>query len=451
MAESARVRRLTDYERRRMREYRPRGGDSLLRVRQELFSTKRVVIVLYSSRGLPVPEIARVISTDEDYVRYVISTFNERGLAALGLPPDTRRGWKNPRNRRKLARWLAGLVAVAALVVGFRHGLWDSIVHWWRRGEAAGQETLWGLPMLWWGRIGKFLQFAAGLAALLDIYGPERLARLANRTARRARSARKMIRLARIGRRGYHREEHLRTALHHDLGQAARDDPPPGDGEVELGPFEHSFARHPGYAELLAKLHHTYEGKSLCDTCVEKVVATSPYTAAGGGRKRLWDCEHGALAFHTHVEDFLHWNLSPDERVARRMLDQSTFRLFSFVFASMLLSMAPAVLFWELLGAQLLGMLLSTGIMMLIMLSGIASSYGYSEAHGAFRSFLSRTFAAMSPSALPILFAAGGWRIVSIVLAGVVRLLDHPSPGRPLRKLAFLLFLVGFFLDVLAS
>jgi hypothetical protein len=56
--------------------------------------------------------------------------------------------------------------------------------------------TLWGLPLIWWGRIGKLLSFLAGGTIILDIIGPERISdwsrtrlRVAPKTAAGARTA----------------------------------------------------------------------------------------------------------------------------------------------------------------------------------------------------------------------------------------------------------------------
>ncbi|MGS2618610.1 Sec-independent protein translocase subunit TatA/TatB [Micromonospora sp. LZ34] len=45
---------------------------------------------------------------------------------------------------------------------------------WWD-GRSASQQPLWGHTVLWWARVGKLLQFAAGLVVVLDLLGPERL------------------------------------------------------------------------------------------------------------------------------------------------------------------------------------------------------------------------------------------------------------------------------------
>jgi hypothetical protein len=45
---------------------------------------------------------------------------------------------------------------------------------WWHGRSTLGLQ-LWGVPVLWWGRIGKLAQFAAGLVVLFDLIGAERL------------------------------------------------------------------------------------------------------------------------------------------------------------------------------------------------------------------------------------------------------------------------------------
>ncbi|WNV90302.1 hypothetical protein [Umezawaea sp. Da 62-37] len=52
--------------------------------------------------------------------------------------------------------------------------LWD-LWHHWLSGKKVDEGHLWGLSILAWGRIGKGLQFLAGLTVILDLIGPERL------------------------------------------------------------------------------------------------------------------------------------------------------------------------------------------------------------------------------------------------------------------------------------
>ena len=45
----------------------------------------------------------------------------------------------------------------------------------WLSGETLTAVNLWGLPILWWGRIGLIAQFVAALTIATEIIGPERL------------------------------------------------------------------------------------------------------------------------------------------------------------------------------------------------------------------------------------------------------------------------------------
>jgi hypothetical protein len=51
---------------------------------------------------------------------------------------------------------------------------WQAWELWWSGTPLQGY-VLWGLPILWWGRIGKLAQFAGGLVAIIDIVGLQRL------------------------------------------------------------------------------------------------------------------------------------------------------------------------------------------------------------------------------------------------------------------------------------
>jgi hypothetical protein len=60
--------------------------------------------------------------------------------------------------------------------------LWD-LWSRWLSGRGASGASLWGAPVLWWGRWGKLLEFAAGLAVVLDLIGPEPLRAFGHRMA----------------------------------------------------------------------------------------------------------------------------------------------------------------------------------------------------------------------------------------------------------------------------
>jgi transposase len=76
VAEPVRARRLTDQEGQRLQQIVRRGKHGSVRMR-------RAMIIMASASGTLVPAIARLVAADEDTVRDVIHSFNERGLAAL--------------------------------------------------------------------------------------------------------------------------------------------------------------------------------------------------------------------------------------------------------------------------------------------------------------------------------------------------------------------------------
>lgn len=50
----------------------------------------------------------------------------------------------------------------------------------WLAGKSVSTLSLWGLEILWWGRVGKMVQFAAALTIVAEIIGPERLRNFGN-------------------------------------------------------------------------------------------------------------------------------------------------------------------------------------------------------------------------------------------------------------------------------
>ncbi|WP_243789891.1 hypothetical protein [Saccharopolyspora gloriosae] len=55
-------------------------------------------------------------------------------------------------------------------------GYWEAWSLWWS-GVKLEDFAMWGLPFLWWARIGKLLQFAGGAVVVLDLVGTDRLLR----------------------------------------------------------------------------------------------------------------------------------------------------------------------------------------------------------------------------------------------------------------------------------
>ena len=61
----------------------------------------------------------------------------------------------------------------------------QSWLHAWSlffQGYDMRESCLWGIEVLWWGRIGKLLSFFSGLVIVLDIIGPDALNRATERS-----------------------------------------------------------------------------------------------------------------------------------------------------------------------------------------------------------------------------------------------------------------------------
>src|SRR5262245_10686845 len=59
-------------------------------------------------------------------------------------------------------------------------------MEWWN-GQSTLHLHLWFMRILWWGRLGKALEFTAGLVVVLDLIGPDRLRAFGLRRQKRAR------------------------------------------------------------------------------------------------------------------------------------------------------------------------------------------------------------------------------------------------------------------------
>lgn len=70
--------------------------------------------------------------------------------------------------------------------------LWDAWVRWWE-GQQVGALPLFGVDVLFWGRLGKLLEFAAGLVVVLDLVGAARLAGVRDRLRERLGTVSRLI------------------------------------------------------------------------------------------------------------------------------------------------------------------------------------------------------------------------------------------------------------------
>jgi hypothetical protein len=68
----------------------------------------------------------------------------------------------------------------------------------WGQGKALNGMSLWGIPMIWWGRAGKIAAFLGGLTVVLDVIGPDRIREFGVRV-KVARPERHLMRIAPVG------------------------------------------------------------------------------------------------------------------------------------------------------------------------------------------------------------------------------------------------------------
>ncbi|MGI5230031.1 hypothetical protein [Actinoallomurus sp. CA-142502] len=73
---------------------------------------------------------------------------------------------------RLLKSWKFYTAIACTIFVG---AYFQAIDHTFLSGRSAGTLRFLNCPVIWWGRIGKFLQFLAGLLALLDVVEPDDL------------------------------------------------------------------------------------------------------------------------------------------------------------------------------------------------------------------------------------------------------------------------------------
>ncbi|MEV4347066.1 hypothetical protein AB0J83_21630 [Actinoplanes sp. NPDC049596] len=67
------------------------------------------------------------------------------------------------------------MTTVKSMCVTDFWGDWWDAVALWRTGAEMNSAVLCGYNIVWWGRLGKLFQFAAGMTVILDLAGPTRL------------------------------------------------------------------------------------------------------------------------------------------------------------------------------------------------------------------------------------------------------------------------------------
>ncbi|MFL6119665.1 hypothetical protein [Actinophytocola sp.] len=104
----------------------------------------------------------------------------------MGVPEPTTEDQSEKPIRSPWRRAVVVVVLIIVVVIGQRHGWWAVFGLWWDEKLKPDQLTL-GITLHVWGRIGKMLQFLAGLTVVLDIIGPEKLAQAARLREKRSK------------------------------------------------------------------------------------------------------------------------------------------------------------------------------------------------------------------------------------------------------------------------
>ncbi|HEX4813079.1 MAG TPA: hypothetical protein VFV66_10055 [Nonomuraea sp.] len=298
--------------------------------------------------------------------------------------------------------WVIAVLIVAgvAVVVVPAWELWGL----WFRGRPVDDLTLYGdVPVLVWGRIGKVLQFAAGLAVVIDLLDADRLRARGQRAAERLRDRRAQLRtklrpqrLAALERRLYDSFVDVRNLPGGTLDAAVSLNTRPPTDFGQDAPFTHE--------DYLA-----FRERVLAGLDVGRNGALS--------RKQT-------LKIHHEVAAFFQDRLPPRDRASYEQGERKWGRSFVVVGVALLGSVA-----YHLTTVPPLEWMFLHGVLM-----------------AAF-------FTIMSPVGPYVAALPGLARETPALVAGhlATHLLHRARPLHAFRKIALVLFVVGFGLDLLAS
>ncbi|WP_285607226.1 hypothetical protein [Actinokineospora globicatena] len=322
-------------------------------------------------------------------------------------------------------KWLGvlGLIAVVTLVAVSHRDL-GSVLALWLSGKQTSGATLWGLSMVWWGRVGKLLQFLAGCVVVLDLVGPERLRAVGARaTAKvgdfqawrsRMREIRELLELQRaisgwlITRVGSISKVNGDTRRWQPVG--------PGRWYLPEQPWFTAAMIDDLRATVLSRLpqEHTcahVHPQELCTTQVEYVF--------------------------TQVTAFVRDGLPPRER---ELIDQreAVFRVEKHGCTAIVVTFLALFAGW------------ATFIVHGALTGTLSEWFAIIGPLGAIALFLAAVFMVIGERELPLGLILRGTVVASVTTA-TAKVLDHTAPGHQLRWLGFLLFVTGFGLDLLSS
>ncbi|WP_146161245.1 hypothetical protein [Nocardia sp. MDA0666] len=312
---------------------------------------------------------------------------------------------------------------VAAVV--FRGWWWELCVRW-SRGPLPEANLLLGHSVLFWGRLGKSLQFVAGLPVIFDLIGAGALNEFGSRHVKRLSRAKARITATRDAARLLERLRALECGVKSDLtaGQRGRDTPE--------------------YESLLASLVETFDGELICASCryamppvsiADDIVVVGPEPCV-----YKWECQHGREIFESQVEAAFVNTLAGSDKTAWRnaeYVDRRVERIGS-VLLGVLALVAPTYLIaqWT-VGSHLPGLMvaIAIGLVILAPLTFLTTQPDKRHRAGA---------------VLAWLWAVVCWLPVPITRS-IVWVMHREHPAHPLRWIALGLFIFGSLLDLLAS
>ncbi|WP_188991563.1 hypothetical protein [Saccharopolyspora thermophila] len=216
---------------------------------------------------------------------------------------------------------------------------------WWG-GQEVKECALLGWKVVFWARTGKWLQFFAGLIAILDVIGPERLLQIGENSSQRVERARKIIELLKVQARVKEYELNIREAVADDPSLSTKRNP-----FSEFGPLKgnHEFHDKPDYRCLFESVRNYFDGKSMCDKCTVTISGDSE-SSSHRGPKPIWECKHGKDWFDRTINDYIEAHSNNEELEARRYAERRAeidgFAKVVKVFPILLILLASPVMKW---------------------------------------------------------------------------------------------------------
>ncbi len=337
-------------------------------------------------------------------------------------------GEKTARAQRRIGprAWWSAVVALLVVMVAFRGSWWEFCVRW-SRGPLPEADLLLGRSLLFWGRLGKSLQFVAGLPVILDLIGATALNAFGKRHADRLSAAKATITATRSAARLLERLRTLEQRVKSDLR---------GDNQREGGT--------PAYESLLTSLIEAFDGELTCALCryaMPPVLALDDIVVVGPEPTVYkWECQHGREIFENRVETAFVDTLAERETTAWRTAESVDRRVARIgpvlLWALVLGAWTFAIVVWT-VGWQPSGLTAaaSVGIVVLGVFAFVTTDPGRRRRAGATVAWV---------------WAAVCWLPVPIARS-IVWVMHREHPAHPLRWIALCLFIFGSLLDLLAS